>query len=131
MLFRSVSLLRPEVIRDLDLARHGLEILPLDGTFTPLPDGDYLWRVNDHWQTFREISRHSRLDAEAYDEYGRAMLDMVRASLRSGLNVQNDCPAIARREEFLHVFPVPVWEKPRSRRWASFVLSRGYWSKPI
>src|SRR5690349_21067016 len=43
-----VSLLRPEIIRDLDLPRHGLEILPLDGTFTPMPNGDYLWRVNDH-----------------------------------------------------------------------------------
>ena len=43
-----VSLLRPEIIRDLDLPRHGLEILPLDGTFTPMPSGDYLWRVNDH-----------------------------------------------------------------------------------
>ena len=32
-----VSLLRPEIIRDLDLPRHGLEILPLDGTFTPMP----------------------------------------------------------------------------------------------
>ena len=42
-----VSLLRPEIIRDLDLPRHGLEILPLDGTFTPMPSGDYLWRVND------------------------------------------------------------------------------------
>src|SRR5438552_12620425 len=31
-----VSLLRPEIIRDLDLPKHGLEILPLDGTFTPL-----------------------------------------------------------------------------------------------
>ncbi len=41
-----VSLLRPEIIRDLDLPRHGLEILPLDGTFTPMPNGDYLWRVN-------------------------------------------------------------------------------------
>src|SRR6201982_2901973 len=40
-----VSLLRPEIIRDLDLPRHGLEILPLDGTVTPLPSGDYLWRV--------------------------------------------------------------------------------------
>ena len=30
-----VSLLRPEIIRELDLPRHGLEILPLDGTFTP------------------------------------------------------------------------------------------------
>jgi phytoene dehydrogenase-like protein len=73
-----VSLLRPEIIRELDLARHGLEILPLDGTFTPMPDGNYLWRVNDHARTFREISRHSRVDAEVYDEYGRAMVDMGR-----------------------------------------------------
>jgi phytoene dehydrogenase-like protein len=73
-----VSLLRPEIIRELDLPRHGLEILPLDGTFTPMPNGDYLWRVNDHAKTRREIARHSRLDAEAYDEYGKAMLEMAQ-----------------------------------------------------
>src|ERR1700750_833604 len=73
-----VSLLRPEIIRDLDLPRHGLEILPLDGTFTPMPSGDYLWRVNDHAKTRREGARHSRLDAEAYDEYGKAMVEMGR-----------------------------------------------------
>ena len=73
-----VSLLRPEIIRELDLPRHGLEILPLDGTFTPMPDGNYLWRVNDHARTRREIARHSKLDAEAYDEYGKAMVDMGR-----------------------------------------------------
>ena len=72
-----VSLLRPEIIRELDLPRHGLEILPLDGTFTPMPNGDYLWRVNDHAKTRREIARHSRLDAEAYDEYGKAMVEMA------------------------------------------------------
>ncbi len=72
-----VSLLRPEIIRELDLTRHGLEILPLDGTFTPMPNGDYLWRVNDHARTRREIARHSRLDAEAYDEYGKAMIEMA------------------------------------------------------
>ena len=73
-----VSLLRPEIIRELDLPSHGLEILPLDGTFTPMPNGDHLWRVNDHAKTRREIARHSRLDAEAYDEYGRAMVEMGR-----------------------------------------------------
>ena len=73
-----VSLLRPEIIRELDLPRHGLEILPLDGTFTPMPNGDYLWRVNDHAKTRREIARHSKVDAEAYDEYGKAMVDMGR-----------------------------------------------------
>src|SRR4051812_50055272 len=34
-----VSLLRPEIIRELELPKHGLDILPLDGTFTPLPQG--------------------------------------------------------------------------------------------
>ena len=73
-----VSLLRPEIIRELDLPRHGLEILPLDGTFTPMPNGDHLWRVNDHGVTRREIARHSKLDAEAYDEFGKAMVQMCR-----------------------------------------------------
>jgi phytoene dehydrogenase-like protein len=73
-----VSLMRPEIIRELELPRHGLEILPLDGTFTPMPDGDYLWRTNDHASTRRELARHSPLDAEAYDEYGKAMVEMGR-----------------------------------------------------
>ena len=81
-----VSLLRPEIIRDLDLPEHGLDILPLDGTFTPLPEGagcgdrgpDYLWRVNDHGQTVRELRRWSASDAEAYEEYGRLMVEMAR-----------------------------------------------------
>src|SRR6202034_3446793 len=73
-----VSLRRPEIIRDLDLPRHGLDTLPLDGTFTPIPSGDSLWRVNDHGKTHREIARHSRVDAEAYDEFGKAMPAMCR-----------------------------------------------------
>src|SRR5437660_220522 len=72
-----VSLLRPEIIRELDLPRHGLEILPLDGTFTPMPSGDYLGRVNNHAKTRREIARNSKLDAEAYDKYGKAMVEMA------------------------------------------------------
>ncbi len=73
-----VSLLRPEIIRELDLPRHGLEILPLDGTFSPMPNGDYLWRVNDHAKSMRDIRRHSRLDAEAYDEFSKMMTPMCR-----------------------------------------------------
>ena len=73
-----VSLLRPEIIRELDLPRHGLEILPLDGTFTPMRNGDHLWRVNDHAKTIREIRRHSRVDAEAYEEFSKMMVPMCR-----------------------------------------------------
>src|SRR5438093_3455828 len=72
-----VSLLRPEIIRELELPKHGLEILPLDGTFTPLND-DYLWRVNDHGRTMRELRRWSRTDADAYEEYGHLMVEMAR-----------------------------------------------------
>ena len=72
-----VSLLRPEIVRELGLPKHGLEILPLDGTFTPL-DGDYLWRVNDHGRTVRELRRWSPSDAEAYDDYSRLMVEMAR-----------------------------------------------------
>ena len=75
-----VSLLRPEIIRELELPRHGLEILPLDGTFTPMSAlaGDYLWRVNDHGKTVREIRRHSRVDAEAYEEFAKMMVPVCR-----------------------------------------------------
>src|ERR1700684_957026 len=73
-----VSLLRPEIIRDLDLPRHGMEILPLDGTITPMQNGDYLWRENDHGRTRRELERHSKLDAEAYEEFGKSMVAMCR-----------------------------------------------------
>src|ERR671928_1170160 len=72
-----VSLLRPEIIRELNLPKFGLEILPLDGTITPLED-DYLWRVNDHSKTIRELRRWSKNDAEAYEEYGQLMVDMAR-----------------------------------------------------
>src|SRR2546426_9307974 len=34
-----VSLLRPEGVRGFALPKHGLQILPLDGTFTPLEGG--------------------------------------------------------------------------------------------
>ena len=81
-----VSLLRPEIIRELRLPEHGLDILPLDGTFTPLRKGegpkagggDYLWRVNDHGRTIRELRRWSASDAEAYEEYGQLMVEMAR-----------------------------------------------------
>src|SRR3954468_12082054 len=74
-----VSLLRPEILRELDLPRHGLHILPLESTLTPLPNGDYLAQWNDHDQARAELARHSLRDAEAYDEFGRLMHLMSRA----------------------------------------------------
>jgi phytoene dehydrogenase-like protein len=74
-----VSLLRPEIIRDLELPKHGLKILPLLSTFTPTANGQYLASWDDHDLTRREIYRHSPKDAEAYDEYARVMARAAKA----------------------------------------------------
>jgi phytoene dehydrogenase-like protein len=74
-----VSLLRPEVIRELGLTNYDLEIIPLDSTFTPMPNGDYLFRCGDHARTRREIARHSATDADAYEQYSQLMAQMAMA----------------------------------------------------
>src|SRR5437870_6684484 len=71
------SLFRPEIIRDLDLKRHGFVILPRSpSSFTPLPDGRYLLMGPDKEMTHREVSKFSRNDAEDLPRY-EAMLERV------------------------------------------------------
>src|SRR5215213_10944572 len=74
-----VSLLRPEIIRDLELPRHGLQILPLESTVTPLDNGDYLAGWADPDETRRELERHSQRDAEAGVLFSQLMHHMAMA----------------------------------------------------
>jgi phytoene dehydrogenase-like protein len=74
-----VSLLRPEIIRELDLPSHGLQILPLESTITPMDNGDYLGSWADPDETRRELSRHSVHDADATVLFGRLMHHMAMA----------------------------------------------------
>lgn len=73
-----VSLFRPHIIRELNLSQHGLEIIPLDCSFTPLPDGDSLARWGDREKTRREIARFSPRDAEIYPQFGLTMTKLSR-----------------------------------------------------
>lgn len=73
-----VSLLRPDVIRDLELPRFGLEILPLETTFNPLLDGGYLLRGKDPETTYRSVARFSRKDAENAPLFSQAMAELSR-----------------------------------------------------
>ena len=73
-----VSLLRPWILRDLDLPRHGYEVLPLEETFTPFPDGRYLLRDADPERTRRSIARFSTRDAEVYRRFGQEMAELGR-----------------------------------------------------
>ncbi|MCB9678539.1 MAG: NAD(P)/FAD-dependent oxidoreductase [Alphaproteobacteria bacterium] len=73
-----VSLLRPYIIRDLDLVKHGLQITPLECSYTPEPEGPGLCRWPDPHRTREEIQRYSRKDADIYPEFGRAMGRLAR-----------------------------------------------------
>ena len=69
------SLLRPEIMRALELPRYGLQIIPYDGGCTMMRDGGHLALYDNHDALRREIARHSKRDAEAYDRYAR---DVIR-----------------------------------------------------
>jgi phytoene dehydrogenase-like protein len=97
-----VSLLRPEIIRELELPRHGLHILPLESTLTPLQNGDYLAQWNDHDQNRRELARHSLRDAEAYDEFGLLLHQMARV-IKPMLRMAPPDPASLHPRELLDV----------------------------
>jgi len=73
-----VSLLRPWIIRDLELARFGLELIPLESSFLPLPDGRSMCRWSDASRTRDEVSLFSRHDAEMMPEFSHAMSKIGR-----------------------------------------------------
>ncbi len=56
----ALSLLRPEIIHELDLVEHGFLPLMMPSSFHPTGDGDYLLLGDDHGQNIQEIRRHSR-----------------------------------------------------------------------
>src|SRR5256886_4941433 len=75
------SLFRPEIIRDLELKRHGFAMLPRSpSSFTPLPDGRFLMMGPDKEMTRREVSKFSKKDAENLPKF-EAMLERVASFL--------------------------------------------------
>ena len=72
------SLLRPEIIRDLELPRHGLQVVPYGGGVTFKENGDYLGAHADHERMLRELARHSKRDASAYERYEADVMKQTR-----------------------------------------------------
>ena len=99
-----MSLLHPRVIRELELAAHGLEVLPANDLFCPLGGDEYIVYSDDVRRTQAEFARFSRRDAEVYPEFTRHLEEA--AGLVRGL-----------------LFETPV--DPTRRRWRSFRDSAG------
>src|SRR5687767_400629 len=110
-----VSLLRPEIIRELELPKHGLKILPLPSTFTPMDNGDYLAAWDDHDLTRREIYRHSPKDAEAYDEYARVMARAAKA-IKPIINLIPPDPTSLSMRDMLGLLKVGQYAKSLSEK---------------
>jgi phytoene dehydrogenase-like protein len=80
-----VSLFRPEIVRDLDLRRHGYEVLARDpSSFTPFPDGRHLFLGPDPDLNRREVARFSPRDAERLPAY-EAMLERIARAIEPTL----------------------------------------------
>ncbi|MGH3506145.1 MAG: phytoene desaturase family protein, partial [Nocardioidaceae bacterium] len=69
----ALSLLRPEIIQELELVKHGFMPLMMPSGFHPTEDGDYIYLGDDHDANIQEIRRHSRHDADAYERYNHDM----------------------------------------------------------
>ncbi|MBD9373020.1 NAD(P)/FAD-dependent oxidoreductase [Rhizobium sp. ARZ01] len=72
------SLFRPEIMRDLELPKHGLQVVAYEGGAVFTRDGDYLASYRDHDSHRREFARYSKRDAEAYDRYSRDVTRQCR-----------------------------------------------------
>ena len=77
----ALSLLRPDIIHELELTKYGFMPLLMSSTFAPMENGDYLWLGQDHNQNLKEIARHSQHDADAYEQYSHDM-EMVCHALK-------------------------------------------------
>jgi phytoene dehydrogenase-like protein len=72
------SLFRPEIMRDLELPKHGLQIVAYEGGAVLTREGGYLASYRDHNQHRREFARYSARDAEAYERYARDVTRQCR-----------------------------------------------------
>ncbi len=104
------SLLRQEIFRELDLARHGLQVVPYEGSAMFLRNGDILGGYLDHEVARREIARHSPADADAYVRFSR--------------DVARQCRYI--RPLLLRTAPDPTSFRPRDLGELLFLLKRLY-----
>jgi phytoene dehydrogenase-like protein len=105
------SLLRPEIVRDLDLPRHGLQVIPYEGGVTMTRAGEHFALYSDKDSLRRELARHSPRDADAYDRYA--------------LEVMRQCRFI--RPLLLSTPPDPTSFRPRDLKGLAD-LGRRFWS---
>jgi phytoene dehydrogenase-like protein len=72
-----VSLLPAELVRELDLVRHGYHVYPQGPYFAPRADGRYLALPHEPAERFAQIAKFSERDAANYERYEQHMVRMA------------------------------------------------------
>jgi phytoene dehydrogenase-like protein len=85
-----MSLLHPKVIANLELKRHGFQVLPATDMFGPLPGGDGIVFSDDVGKTQRHFARFSKKDAAIYPEFDRYLMDSVKVMRKLLLSTPPD-----------------------------------------
>jgi phytoene dehydrogenase-like protein len=98
----ALSLLRPQIIQELDLPKHGFLPLLMSTRFAPMENGDHLLFTRDHDENLREIARHSPHDADGYEQYSHD-LDRVCQAIKPLLDMVPPDPFSDDPEELLRL----------------------------
>jgi phytoene dehydrogenase-like protein len=75
----ALSLLRPDLVHELELTKHGFMPILMPTTFAPMENGDHLLLGQDRNENLHEIARHSKHDADAYEQYHHDMSRVCQA----------------------------------------------------
>lgn len=65
-------------MRDLELSKYGLQVIPYEGGCSFTKDGDYLAYFTDHEALRREYAWFSKKDADAYDDFATELMRHCR-----------------------------------------------------
>jgi phytoene dehydrogenase-like protein len=99
-----VSLLPPDLVRDLRLDQHGYHVYPQGPYFAPRSDGRYLRLPEDSSARHAEIAKFSVADANAYDSYEA---HLARIGRLLGPLLHQIPPHLGSRR------PVDLWQQAR------------------
>jgi len=106
------SLFRPEIYQALDLGRHGLEVVPLQGSTTFKQNGDYFGNYHQPTVRRREIARHSKRDADASIRFDADIMKWCRLIRGFLLRTPPNPSSLKPRDllEFLRFFTMSIAE---------------------
>ncbi len=73
-----MSLLHPRIIRDFELKKHGLQVLPCSDMISPVSSDDYIVFSDEVAKTQASFAKFSKKDAAIYPEFNRYLQETAQ-----------------------------------------------------